>query len=148
MKLYLFALFLLFHQSLAIYVLFGESQVGKSAFINFLSGNVVAKEGFLKSCTNTTSIYFPKSVQYPVLDTPGIFDTRGANDEDIVELIKAEVLRINQVVHGFLILIDGEAIKLRIRPLHEFIATTFGENRGVEKIHNEKIYVIRQTVQE
>lgn len=80
-----------------IYVLFGPSQSGKSAFINSFSGKHFAEEGTGAGISTTTICqeyaFTTEDGEFVFLDVPGLKDNyHNSTDEEIMAMIREKVL--------------------------------------------------------
>ena len=74
------------------WILCGGTGVGKSAFVNYIARENVAEEGSgIFSCTLKSTAHEFKDLSLFVVDPPGLGDTDGSSDKDIMKQIMQEV---------------------------------------------------------
>jgi len=117
-------------------VLVGQSQTGKSTFINDMAGKYLAPTGTgEESITAKVSMYNFKTMNqdFIVLDTPGLSDTRGNDgitDEKIKDQIEKAILQIGEMskntINAFLIFENCGERMIRINTTFREMEDMFG----------------------
>lgn len=117
-------------------VLVGQSQTGKSTFINDMAGKYLAPTGTgEESITANVSMYNFKTMNqdFIVLDTPGLSDTRGNDgitDEKIKDQIEKAILQIGEMskntINAFLIFENCGERMIRINTTFREMEDMFG----------------------
>lgn len=101
------------------FLLVGRTGVGKSSTINALLGRQEAKIGKFRPMTTTTKAYEAEAqgIRYVVVDTPGLADTSG-NEQEYLKSIKSEVKEIDCMFYVSLLnenrIRDDEAATIRL----------------------------------
>ena len=121
MKLFIIVTFFVSLHAQPLYLVFGEAGVGKSAYVNWLAGTTLAKESHLRSGTKEPAIYYVQQNgdSQAILDTPGLFDTDGITNNDIIQLVKTHILKHraksgSDSISGIVFLINARLTRHRI----------------------------------
>ncbi|OMJ88640.1 hypothetical protein SteCoe_9335 [Stentor coeruleus] len=124
-------------------LLFGNTQVGKSTFINHLKGKIIALAGDESGRSTTTNVTFyligPSRILYPndpessllyLIDIPGLRDTAlKITDEEILEAIKFKLFELNcDKLDAVLLFESVKSSAMALRTNLSQILKVFGKN--------------------
>jgi GTP-binding protein EngB required for normal cell division len=130
--------------SAKIFLLMGETGVGKSSFINWNTQKMIAEIGEDYSSMTQYVKKYNSSIgndSFSLIDTPGIFDTTGLSNEDILNLIQVELLNMKtEDLSGVIVILDGKRIRQRIGE----IASSVQQILGKECLIKSTIFMINK----
>ena len=114
-----------------IYLLLGETGVGKSSFVNMMNhGEEIAKEGSTyESQTERVTSYKTTNPHFRVIDTPGLYDTTGFTNEEINDLIRTTVISESiDMINGVILIIDPTQQRIQFKQLFTSLLLLFDQN--------------------
>jgi GTP-binding protein EngB required for normal cell division len=143
-KLVVFLMILVNSISAKLFLLMGETGVGKSSFINWNIQKKLAEIGEDYSSMTQYVKKYNNSIgndNFTLIDTPGIFDTAGLSNEDILNLIQLELLKMETLdLSGVIVILDGKRIRQRIGE----IASSVQQILGNECLIKSTIFMINK----
>jgi ABC-type dipeptide/oligopeptide/nickel transport system ATPase component len=114
--------------------LIGESGAGKSSMINRILGKTAALVQAGESATSKCAFYVVSAGKLAgcvLVDTPGLFDSRGVTDKEIIDEIKSgfKTLKVGYV-RGILLLHNLAECRIRIRAVVDCLKSESFDFKG------------------
>jgi GTPase Era involved in 16S rRNA processing len=116
----------------SVWLTFGETGQGKSAFTNAICGGQVAVEGKgIKSKTENIGLYASDKHQIIMIDTPGLFDTRRIRNREIsnkvVEIVQNQLKQNAHIDAIFFLWCPTSSMRLRFEEILGTLKKALGD---------------------